>query len=60
MKPAVNRVASVPMTALLSCPQCYRLISYEVGQAMVKCLTCGTTLRNQDLPTSIETSPPSD
>jgi len=56
MKPAVNRIASVPMTALLCCPQCYRLISYEVGQTQVKCQSCGTALRNQDLPTSIGSS----
>jgi len=58
MKPAVNRIASVPMTALLCCPHCYRLISYEVGQSQIKCQTCGTTLRNQDLPASLGSSLP--
>jgi hypothetical protein len=50
MKPAVNRVATVPMTALLCCPQCYRLISYNRDQALVQCHGCGTTVRSQDLP----------
>jgi LSD1 subclass zinc finger protein len=58
MKPAVTRIASVPMTALLCCPQCYRLISYEAGQTQVKCQSCGTALRNQDLPTALGSSLP--
>lgn len=53
MKPAVNRVASVPMTALLCCPQCYRLISYDRNQTLVQCHACGATVREQDLPESL-------
>lgn len=56
MKPVVNRVASVPMTALLCCPQCYRLISYDRDQPMVHCHACGTTVRGKDLPHSLDPS----
>jgi len=56
MKPVVNRVAGVPMTALLCCPQCYRLISYDRDQGLVHCHVCGTTVRGKDLPQSLGSS----
>lgn len=56
MKPTVTRVASVPRTALVCCPECYQLISYEVGQASITCHTCGITVIGQTLPTSLESS----
>ena len=54
MKPSVNRVAIVPSTALLCCPQCYRLISYEPNQKRVGCHACGTIVTRHDLPLSLE------
>ncbi|MBI4401170.1 MAG: hypothetical protein HY581_06025 [Nitrospirae bacterium] len=56
MKPAVKRVASVPLTTLVCCPQCYCLISYEAGQPTVACHTCGTIVRGRDLPSSLDSS----
>ncbi|MBM4124547.1 MAG: hypothetical protein FJ246_06295 [Nitrospira sp.] len=58
MKPTINRVASVPMTALLCCPQCYRLISYDRGQSLVQCHACGATVKGQDLSPSFDSSAP--
>jgi ribosomal protein L37AE/L43A len=60
MKPSVNRIASVPMTALVCCPQCYRLISYDAGQTVVRCHACGTKVKGQNLPPSLGTSPSAD
>jgi LSD1 subclass zinc finger protein len=45
MKPVVNRIASIPLTAVLSCHRCYQLISYDPGQPFVRCHACGTTVR---------------
>jgi DNA-directed RNA polymerase subunit M/transcription elongation factor TFIIS len=45
MKPLVNRIANVPLTALVSCHRCYYLISYDPTETFVKCPACGTTVR---------------
>lgn len=45
MKPVVNRIASIPLTALVSCHRCYQLISYDPQQTLVHCPACGTTVR---------------
>ena len=44
MKPTVTKISSVPRTALLCCPQCTHLISYERGQDRIVCRSCGATL----------------
>lgn len=44
MKPTVTKLSSVPLTALLCCPQCTRLISYERGTQAVACHSCGATI----------------
>lgn len=44
MKPTVTKISSVPLTALLCCPQCTRLISYERGTQAVVCHACGATI----------------
>ncbi|MEQ1794350.1 MAG: hypothetical protein ABL970_09190 [Nitrospira sp.] len=41
MKPAVIKLAAVPMTAVLCCPSCYRMISYTRAQLVVTCDACG-------------------
>ncbi len=49
MKPSVNRVSSVPLTSLVCCPRCYRLISFEASQALVSCHACGAVVRGPAL-----------
>ena len=44
MKPSVTKLSSVPLTALLCCPHCTRLISYERGRHAVVCHACGATV----------------
>jgi LSD1 subclass zinc finger protein len=44
MKPPVTRVSRLPWTALVSCPHCYRLVSYESGQRKVRCHACGAAV----------------
>jgi ribosomal protein L37AE/L43A len=44
MKPTVTKLSSVPLTALLCCPQCTNLISYERGKQTVVCHACGVTV----------------
>jgi ribosomal protein L37AE/L43A len=44
MKPIVTKLSSVPLTALLCCPRCTRLISYERGKTTVVCHACGATV----------------
>jgi len=44
MKPPVTKLSSVPLTALLCCPHCTRLISYERGRQAVVCHACGATV----------------
>ncbi|MFM8541586.1 MAG: hypothetical protein ACKOBZ_08985 [Nitrospira sp.] len=44
MKPTVTKISSIPQTALLCCPQCTHLISYERGQDRIVCRACGATL----------------
>jgi ribosomal protein L37AE/L43A len=44
MKPIVTKLSSVPLTALLCCPHCTSLISYERGKQAVACHACGATV----------------
>jgi ribosomal protein L37AE/L43A len=44
MKPTVTKLSSVPLTALLCCPHCTSLISYERGRQAVVCHACGVTV----------------
>lgn len=44
MKPTVTKLSSVPLTALLCCPHCTRLISYERGKQAIVCHACGVTV----------------
>lgn len=49
MKPTVTKLSSVPLTALLCCPQCTRLISYERGKDVIACHACGITITAQTI-----------
>jgi ribosomal protein L37AE/L43A len=44
MKPTVTKLSSVPLTALLCCPRCTCLISYERGKHTIVCHECGATI----------------
>lgn len=44
MKPTVTKLSSVPLTALLCCPRCTCLISYERGKNAIVCHACGVTV----------------
>lgn len=44
MKPTVTKLSSVPLTALLCCPRCTCLISYERGKQAIVCHACGVTV----------------
>ncbi|MGH7259174.1 MAG: hypothetical protein ACREI9_00650 [Nitrospiraceae bacterium] len=44
MKPTVTKLSSVPLTALLCCPHCTCLISYERGKDAIVCHACGITV----------------
>jgi ribosomal protein L37AE/L43A len=44
MKPTVTKLSSVPLTALLCCPHCTGLISYERGKHAIVCHACGATV----------------
>ena len=44
MKPTVTKLSSVPLTALLCCPRCTSLISYERGKDTIDCHACGVTI----------------
>jgi len=57
MKPSVTRVSSVPMTSLVCCPGCYRLISFEASQASVSCHACGAVVRDPSLDGALNPSP---
>ncbi len=46
MKPTVNKLSCVPRTAVLCCPSCYRMISYNREQAVVECEACRVTVAN--------------
>jgi len=44
MKPTVTKLSSVPLTALLCCPRCTCLISYERDKHAIVCHECGVTI----------------
>ena len=44
MKPTVTKLSSVPLTALLCCPHCTQLISYERGKHAIVCHACGVSV----------------
>ena len=44
MRPTVTKLSSVPLTALLCCPRCTCLISYERGKNAIVCHACGVTV----------------
>lgn len=44
MKSTVTKLSSVPLTALLCCPRCTCLISYERGKNAIICHACGVTV----------------
>jgi hypothetical protein len=54
MKPPITKLATVPKTTLLCCPQCYRLISYDGLKSMVECDLCGATVRAVTAPASFD------
>jgi hypothetical protein len=54
MKPPVTRVSRPPWTVVVCCPHCYRLISYESGQAKVLCHACSATIIGEVPLTSIQ------
>lgn len=56
MKPTITKIAGIPSTGVICCSQCFRLISYEAGRSPVTCHACGTTVKRQDLPMSIESA----
>ena len=53
MKPMVTKISAIPSTGLVCCSQCFRLISYDTGDAVVTCHACGTTVKSLDLPTAL-------
>lgn len=54
MKPPIMKIASVPKTTLLCCPQCYRLISLDGLKTTVQCDMCGATVRAVTAPASFD------
>lgn len=56
MKPNVNRVASIPQTALVYCHGCYRLISFDPNDHLVRCPACGMTVKEKDLHPELRSS----
>lgn len=56
MKPAVIKVATVPRTRLVCCPDCCQLVSYDPLQALVRCHACGTLVLGDDLSASLGSS----
>lgn len=60
MKPSINRVSSVPLTSLVCCPRCYRLISFEASQVTVSCHACGAVVRGPRLTSPADGSVDSD
>ena len=52
MKPSVNRISKVPLTALVCCPQCYRLLSYQTDETRVTCHGCGALVKGQGISSS--------
>ena len=44
MKPTVTKLSSVPLMALLCCPHCTQLISYERGKHAIVCQACGAAV----------------
>lgn len=50
MKPSVTKVATVPRTQLVCCPDCCQLVSYDPLQTSVRCQACGTKVVGQTLP----------
>ncbi|MFM8551278.1 MAG: hypothetical protein ACKOCD_03055 [Nitrospiraceae bacterium] len=50
MKPAITKVATVPRTRLVCCPECYQIVSYDPLRSLVHCHACGTAVFGSEGP----------